>query len=213
MAARLAVAARRSDQRFIFMAPPSCEFLGCVIAAGLLLADFVHKIAPGNVPEGEGGPLLDGDLLVVTHSVGETVERLRSLKLGDDTLQEYWFVDSYSSISIRSAKARFSLQTRVGPDGITESTHSGMVIDATHPAHYRRFTICWRRCPTSSSKSLYPPLFLKMNCRIWDIRGKQSCGSGIPKPRRKSTKSFLREQLLPYRTLRNDPYGCAKILT
>jgi len=117
------------------MAPPPCEFLGCVIAAGLLLADFVHKIAPGNVPEGEAGPLLDGDLLVVTHSVGETVDRLRSLKLGDETLQEYWFVDSYSRyFNSGGAKARvFVANPGWVLDGIPSRRICGIVIDATHP--------------------------------------------------------------------------------
>lgn len=117
------------------MAPPPCEFLGCVIATGLLLADFVHRNAPGNVPEGEAGPLLDGDLLVITHSVGETVDRLKSLKLGDETLQEYWFVDSYSRyFHSGSPKARvFVANPGWVMDGVPSRRICGMVIDATHP--------------------------------------------------------------------------------
>ena len=135
IAARIAVAARRANQRFIIMAPPPCEYLGVVVAAGLLLADFVHKKAPGSVPPGEAGPLLDGDLLVVTHSVGDTIDRLGGLSLGGEKLQDHWYVGSYSKYFLtRGTGARvFVANPGWVLDGLPGRRVCGIVIDATHP--------------------------------------------------------------------------------
>lgn len=135
IAARLAVAARRANQRFIIMAPPPCEYLGVVVAAGLLLADFVHKKAPGSVPPGEAGPLLDGDLLIVTHSVGDTIDRLGGLSLGGEKLQDHWYVGSYSKYFLtRGTGARvFVANPGWVLDGLPGRRVCGIVIDATHP--------------------------------------------------------------------------------
>ncbi len=135
IAARLAVAARQWSQRFIFMVPPPVGRLSYEVAAGLLLADFFHSRAPGHVPPQEAGPLLGGDLLVITHAVGESVELLRTLRLGDQKLQDIWFVESFS---------RYRPLTGLGPrvfvanagwilEGLPGGQITGVVIDATHP--------------------------------------------------------------------------------
>jgi len=56
---------RGEKRRLVFLLPNATQSLGRFLAVSLLVADFVHRSGVG-VPSTESGPLLDGDLLLVT---------------------------------------------------------------------------------------------------------------------------------------------------
>lgn len=101
IAARLAEKVCRESHRFIIMTPPPAREHAHIVACGLLLADFSERNAP-RLPPRRSAHLLDGDLLLVTHAVGESLEMLRSLQLGGESLEDIWAVDSYSRYRARS---------------------------------------------------------------------------------------------------------------
>lgn len=134
LASRLAVEARRLNARLIVMAPPPTSNHSYTVAAGLLVADFFHRKAPGLSPE-EAGPLLDGDLLLVTHAVGQSLELLRTLRLGDQKLQDIWFIDSFSRYRTLPGRGPRVFVANAGwiLDGLPKSRIAGVIVDATHP--------------------------------------------------------------------------------
>jgi hypothetical protein len=134
MAARLAVTARQQPRRLVMMAPPPAEDLPRLMAAGLLIAHLVHEQG-GGVPRGEAGPLLEGDLLLVTHAVGTAVEKLRELRLGDTLLSQVWPVESYSHYTpaVGDKPRMFVANAGWVLDGLPGRQLAAVVIDATHP--------------------------------------------------------------------------------
>lgn len=197
MASRVAAASRRSDQRFIFMAPPPCDYLGCVISAGLLIADFAYRMMPASVPPGESGTLLDGDLLVITHAVGETVERLGGLSLGGEKIQDYWYVGSYSRYYRSHGKARvFVANPGWVMDGIPGRRIYGLVIDATHPRTLSKTLMLLERIGKPPLQIIVTSPLLKADLSnlgypekaklwLWDPEAKKNIDevvSGLPAP-------------------------------
>lgn len=141
MAARLAVAARQRRQRLVLMTPPPAENLPRVVAAGLLMSHLVHQLAPERVPPEEAGPLLEGDLLLVTHAVGVAIEELRQLRLGKILLHEVWPVESYSRYTPVMDERPRVFVANIGwvLDSLPGQRLSALVIDATHPRTLSRF--------------------------------------------------------------------------
>jgi len=131
---RLAVEVRRGNQKFVVMVPPSTVNHSYVVTAGLLISDLYHRKAPGLPPE-EAGSLIGGDLLLVTHAVGQSVELLRTLRLGDQKLQDIWFVDSFSRYRPLVGRGPRVFVANAGwiLDGIPKGQITSVVIDATHP--------------------------------------------------------------------------------
>ena len=134
LTARLAVEARRGNQRYVVMVPPPTANHSYIVSAGLLLADFFHRKVP-EVPPEEAGSLLNGDLLLVTHAVGESVELLRALKLGDQKLHDIWFVDSFSRYrpSVGRGPRVFVANAGWILDGLPKGRIIATIVDATHP--------------------------------------------------------------------------------
>src|SRR5437879_466387 len=65
-------------RRLVFLLPNATQSLGRFLAVSLLLADFVHRDGT-KVPPSEKGPLLQGDLLLVTQHIRECVGLLREV--------------------------------------------------------------------------------------------------------------------------------------
>lgn len=104
------------------------------MAAGLLLADFVCRHAPEKMSHGTGGPLLAGDVLIITHSVGDTIEWLNTIQFKDYRLRDHWHVGSFSKFSRSHGPARVFA---ANPGWVLEESLdrriSALLIDATHP--------------------------------------------------------------------------------
>lgn len=134
MAIRLAATSRDFNQHFIFSVTPPCEYMVSGISAGLLLADFVYKKAPERVIHHRKGPLLSGDVLIITHAVGNTIDRLKEIRFGGDSLQNHWFIGSYSKYYPSHGTARvFAANPGWILEGVPERRISALIIDATHP--------------------------------------------------------------------------------
>lgn len=134
MAAQMAVASLQKKQRLILMAPPPTENLPRVVSAGILISHLVYERGMNDVFHKEK-PLLEGDLLLVTHAVGSAIDELRNLHLGGVPLYNIWSVASYSRYTpVDDERPRvFVANAGWVLDGLPRGRLAAMVIDATNP--------------------------------------------------------------------------------
>ncbi len=137
MVSRLAAFSRSNPQRLIFMSLFPGENLACVLASGLLISDFVASSAAGLDVSQKMGLMLHGDLLLVTHAVGISLERLKHIRLGDGnvSLQEIWPIESFSHYKpVIGTKPRMFV-ANIGwvGDGVPGRRIGAVVVDAMHP--------------------------------------------------------------------------------
>ncbi|QIN85436.1 hypothetical protein GBA63_22305 (plasmid) [Rubrobacter tropicus] len=133
--ARLPVRSRGVGKRLIVVAPGATQSLGRYLAVSLLLADLVHREG-SRVAEGERGPLVRGDLLLVTQRIRRCAELLRALRVGSLALSDYWQMEVLSkySPSPRGTRPRVYVANPgwKPPSGGTRA-FGCVIIDATHP--------------------------------------------------------------------------------
>lgn len=135
--ARLPVRSRAVGvgKRMVIVAPGATQSLGRYLAVSLLLADLVHREG-SRVAEGERGPLVRGDLLLVTQRIRRCAELLRALRVGSLALSDCWQMEVLSkySPSPRGTKPRVYV-ANPGWKPPAGGTHSFgcVIIDATHP--------------------------------------------------------------------------------
>ncbi len=135
--ARLPVRSRAAGvgKRLVIVAPGATQSLGRYLTVSLLLADLVHREG-SRVPEGERGPLVRGDLLLVTQRIRRCAELLRALRVGSSALADCWQIEVLSKYSPppRGTKPRVYVANPgwKPPAGGTRG-FGYVVIDATHP--------------------------------------------------------------------------------
>jgi len=88
MAATAAESAPR-PLRLLLMAVPPAENVVPAVTAGLLIADLVYRHQTGR-------PLLDGDILVLTHALCRSKELSQNLSLGGIPITDIWDVESFT---------------------------------------------------------------------------------------------------------------------
>jgi hypothetical protein len=135
LATQLAPGGRR---RLVFLLPNSTQSLGRFLAVSLLVADFVHRDGR-RVPFHERGPLLRGDLLLVTQHIRECVALLRAVSVqhGSEALplSSFWPIEVLSQYTPslddrpRVFVANPGWYSTLGERAIFAS----VVIDASHP--------------------------------------------------------------------------------
>ena len=103
LASRLPVRLKPGEKRrLVFLLPHATQSFARHIAVSLLLADFVHRQS-FNVPSGEKGRLIPGDLLLITQHIRECASILRevAIRSGTETLPltKYWPIEVLSQYS------------------------------------------------------------------------------------------------------------------
>ncbi|MBN2034499.1 MAG: hypothetical protein JW836_14590 [Deltaproteobacteria bacterium] len=121
------------------MTPFPGENLAWVLLSGILISDFLHSSGAVQVAREAMGPVLRGDLLLVTNAVGASIEKLRRIQLGKGAnsirLDQLWPVESFSRYqSQRSTKPRV-LVANVGwvTHGIEGRKIGAVIVDGMHP--------------------------------------------------------------------------------
>jgi hypothetical protein len=147
LAAKLALGADTSDrQRLNVIIPGTSPQLGQLLPIFLLLADFVHREG-SRVPTEERGPLVRGDILLVTQSIRRCVEALRKLGVMVSgtivPISTYWTIEVLSQYApAASDRPRLFVANPGWSDTFHGMQKFGCVIvDALHPrtaAHLSR---------------------------------------------------------------------------
>lgn len=120
-------------RRLIFLLPNATQSLGRFLAVSLLLADFVQRNASGE------GPLLKGDLLLVTQQIRDCVQLLRDLALrsGSEKLAiaKFWPIEVLSQYSAPTDGKPRAFVANPGWASIlgNRQTFGSVVIDVSHP--------------------------------------------------------------------------------
>lgn len=119
------------------MTPFPADNLAWILSSGLLIADFVYSSGADQISLEDMGPVLHGDLLLVTHAVGSCLDQLHRLRLGqgDVLLHEIWPVDSFSRYqSVRGSKPRvFVANAGWVTEGVPGRKIAAVVVDGMHP--------------------------------------------------------------------------------
>lgn len=140
MAARLALAASRSRafpgkrQRLAFLVPQATQSLARYLAVSLLLADFVHREG-SRVPVDEQGPLLRGDVLLVTQRIRRCTDLLRRLRVGPLPLSDHWQIEVLSKYTRSTSNKPRVFVANPGwkmPEG-ARHRFACAIVDASHP--------------------------------------------------------------------------------
>lgn len=108
--------------------PPDDSTSGRAAVASLLLTDFFNQHF--------GGCRLDGNLLFITHAVGDCVHDLGELALGDVKLSELWQIVSFSKYQQVDNSATQVIVSNPGwilKSGKVPDHVKAVVIDASHP--------------------------------------------------------------------------------
>lgn len=111
--------------------------------SSLLLTDFFNQRF--------GGSRVNGDLLFITHAVGDNVQALCDLTLGDVKLSELWRIDSYSKYQPLESTGTQVIVSNPGwilKNGTVPDHIKGVVIDATHPRTLAHVPEIERACRT-----------------------------------------------------------------
>ncbi|MCI0623123.1 MAG: hypothetical protein L0387_15945 [Acidobacteria bacterium] len=147
LASRLSLQlARGEKRRLVFLLPNATQSLGRFLAVSLLVADFVHQSGVG-VPTNEKGPLLGGDLLLITQHIRECVHLLRNVSIRYRTqslpLSSFWPIEVFSKYSPpKDTKPRVFVANPGWSASLDEARTFGMVvIDLSHPRtvdHFER---------------------------------------------------------------------------
>lgn len=131
MVVKLALAALGTPQRFFFVVPyPGSAFSQTLIGA-LLIGDFAYQ----NGPQSSRKKLLDGDILLITHSVGAAKEALKSMTLGGLPLSALWAVNSLSRYTASEENRPRVFVSNPGwvVEGLASRQLAAVVVDASHP--------------------------------------------------------------------------------
>jgi len=136
IAVRLALLAHAKPQTLFLLVPEASDMTARYIAAALLVGDFAHKNGAVHLIPPEVGPLIDGDLLLVTQSVSPSKTALEEIKLGSQyPLGELWEVAALTRyFSTRNTKPRVYLANPGwAVENLPKRPFGAVVIDATHP--------------------------------------------------------------------------------
>ncbi len=122
-------------KRLVLVVPGATQSLGRYLAVSLLLADLVHREG-SRVAEGERGPLVRGDLLLVTQRIRRCAELLRALRVGSFALSDCWEMEVLSKYSPppKGTKPRvYVANPGWKPPAGGMRSFGCVIIDATHP--------------------------------------------------------------------------------
>ena len=136
IAVRFALLAHDKPQTLFLLVPEASDMTARYIAAALLVGDFAHKNGAVHLIPPEVGPLIDGDLLLVTQSVSPSKTALEEIRLGSQyPLGQLWEVAALTRYcSTRSTKPRVYLANPGwAVENLPERPFGAVVIDATHP--------------------------------------------------------------------------------
>jgi hypothetical protein len=136
IAVRLALIAHASPRILLLLIPGASDTTARYVAAGLLVGDFAHRNGGNRIGIRESGPLLNGDLLLITQSVTQSKAAFEDLKLANrHPLGEMWEVAALTKYTkTRYAKPRIYI-TNPGwiPEQLPKRPFGAVVIDATQP--------------------------------------------------------------------------------
>ncbi len=122
-------------KRLVIVVPGATQSLGRYLAVSLLLADLVHREG-SRVAEGERGPLVRGDLLLVTQRIRRCAELLRALRVRSLALSDCWQMEVLSKYSrpARGTKPRvYVANPGWKPPAGGLRGFGCAIIDASHP--------------------------------------------------------------------------------
>lgn len=136
---RLALASATDyPQRLMFFLPNATKDLAQYLAVVLLLGDFAHRFGPQYgfpIPAEEAGPLVKGDVLVLTQHVTDTVQMLREVAVGQVQLADRWKIESFSKYSVPTGEEPRVYVANPGwvRSTLLPQTFGALVVDASHP--------------------------------------------------------------------------------
>lgn len=202
VAVRAALRLLAGEQSLLFAVPEATASTARHIVASLLIGDYAHANARGQVPQVEERRLLRGDIVLVTQAISNAKTRLDALPIGPGQhLADLWEVATLSRYTAaKSAKPRVFLAN----PGWLEKTMSGrrfgaVVIDASHPSTFaqlpqlmRAASGCTRLRITVSPPPAEDVLIAcgypsKLQLWLWDSQAKADAETAVevrdPKPR------------------------------
>lgn len=139
IAVRTALRLPVGEQSLLFAVPEATASTARHIVAALLVGDYAHTNAQGQVPQVEARHILRGDIVLVTQAISNGKARLETLSVGrGQRLSDLWEITTLSRYTAaKSTKPRVFLAN----PGWLEKTMGGrrfgaVVIDASHPSTF-----------------------------------------------------------------------------
>lgn len=161
MVATAAKSARR-PMRLLFMAAPPAENLIPAVTAGLLVPDLAYRYLTGR-------PLLNGDILVLTHAPRRSMELLQNLSLDGIMISQIWEVESFTRYTSEGArdKPRVYFANPGSIQGNNFGSLSAVIIESVLPFMLRQLPALlstFRGVPVGIA--ITPPLLEDKLCAV-----------------------------------------------